>query len=263
VAAINEATWARGEFVHVYAGRTLRPVEVLLLVRLRENFSGAVLELGCGGGRIAGYLLAQAREFHGIDLAPQMIAESQRRYPDGDFAQGDVRDLSRFADGALDAVVAGCNLLDVFDDDERRQVLREITRVLAPGGVVVMSSHNRAYLDRVPSPWHLRVDGLRRGSLRGVLQFGADLVRAPRRISRHLRLRRLERRTPEFALVSDGSHEFSLVHYYVDPVAQFRRFEEEGLEPELAADLEGHSITTGEQAADCSEIYYVARKPAG
>ncbi|MFL5864118.1 MAG: class I SAM-dependent methyltransferase [Solirubrobacteraceae bacterium] len=263
VAAVNEATWSRGDLVSAYGGRRLRPVEVLLLVRLRENLSGAVLELGCGAGRIAGYLVALAREFHGIDLAPQMIAESQSRYPAGHFAQGDVRDLSRFADGSLDAVIAGCNLLDVFDDSERRHVLREIGRLLAPGGVLIMSSHNRAYLARVRPPWHVRVSGLLKAEPRGALQFAADIVRAPRRIRRHRRLRTLERQTPDFALINDGSHEFNLVHYFTDPVAQFRQFRDEGLEPELAADLDGRQIMSGEEAADCPEIHYVARKPAG
>lgn len=64
VGAANQATWSQGAFVSAYANRNLRPVEVLLLVRLRENLSGAVLELGCGAGRIAGYLVALAREFH-------------------------------------------------------------------------------------------------------------------------------------------------------------------------------------------------------
>ncbi|MGZ4172619.1 MAG: methyltransferase domain-containing protein [Solirubrobacteraceae bacterium] len=262
VAATNETAWARGEFVPAYANRTLRPVEVLLFVRLRENLTGCVLELGSGAGRIGGYLVALAREFHGIDLAPQMVAESRRRYPAGDFAEGDMRDLTRFDDGSLDAVIAGCNLLDVFDDAERRRVLREIRRVLAPNGVLIMSSHNRAYLPRVRPPWHVRLTGLLHGRPRGLLEFAADLVRAPRRIRRHQRLRGLERRTPDFAIVSDGAHEFSLVHYFTDPVAQFRQFREEGLEPELAADLEGRAITTGDQAADCPEIHYVARKPA-
>lgn len=245
-----------------YANRSLRPVEVLLLVRLRDELSGAVLELGCGAGRIGGYLLALAREFHGIDLSPQMIAESRRRYPGGDFAEGDVRDLSRFADGSLDAVVAGCNLLDVFDDGERRETLREIRRLLAPGGVLIMSSHNRAYVARVRRPWDIRVDGLMRARPRGALEFASDVLRAPRRIRRHYRLRSLQRPAADFALVSDGAHEFSLVHYFIEPTAQFRQFREEGLEPELAADLDGRPITSGADAPDCPEIYYVARRPA-
>jgi SAM-dependent methyltransferase len=261
VAAANVQIWERGEFVGEYANRTLRPVEVLLLVRLRDQMSGAVLELGCGAGRIGGYLLALAREFHGLDVSPRMIAEARRRYPGGDFAEGDIRDLSRFDDGSLDAVVAGCNLLDVFADGERRALLREIRRVLVPGGMLVMSSHNRAYLTRVRPPWHVRVGGLAHGGARGALQLAADILRAPRRIRRHHRLRALEQPGADFALVSDGAHEFSLVHYFIDPVAQFRQLREEGLEPELAADLDGRPVSSGAEAPDCPEIHYLARRP--
>ena len=262
VAAANRAAWGEGNFVRAYAGRELRPVEVLLLVRLRDSLSGSVLELGCGAGRISGYLIALAREFHGVDVSPQMVAECRRRYPGGDFSQGDVSDMARFADGSVGAVIAGWNLLDVFDDVERRRALRAITRVLVPGGVLIMSSHNRAYLPRVRPPWHLRLGNLRRGRPQGALQLAADLVRAPRRIQNHRRLRPLEQRTTDYALVSDGSLNFTLVHYYIDPATQFRQFREEGLEPDSASDLQGRSITRGDEAPECPEIHYVAHKPA-
>jgi hypothetical protein len=67
VGRLNLDTWTRGEFVGAYANRTLRPVEVLLMVRLREHFCGRVLELGCGPGRITGYLVALAQEAWGLD----------------------------------------------------------------------------------------------------------------------------------------------------------------------------------------------------
>jgi hypothetical protein len=51
------------------------------------------------------------------------------------------------------------------------------------------------------------------------------------------------------------------VHYFIDPVAQFRQLREEGLEPELAADLDGRPVSSGAEAPDCPEIHYVARRP--
>lgn len=263
VGAANVAMWAQGALVGDYATRDLRPIEVLLMVRLREHFGGRVLELGCGGGRITGYLVALAHEVWALDVSPAMIAECSRRYPSAHYIQGDARDLSRFGDDSLDLVLAGWNLLDVYGDAERRQALREIRRVLVPDGLLVMSSHNRAYLPRVRPPWHIRLSGLQSGRRRGALEFAADIVRAPRRIARHRRLRHLQRSTPEFALVSDGAHEFSLVHYFTSSDAQFGQFVEEGLVPVLRADLDGRELGQGYQAPDCPEIHYVARKPAG
>lgn len=262
VGAANLRTWARGGLVRDYSHRELRPVEVLLMVRFREQFSGRVLELGCGAGRITGYLVELAREAFGIDLSAEMIGECRRRYPSARLFEGDARDMSGFDDESLDLVIAGCNLLDVFSDGERRQALRDIRRVLAPDGLLIMSSHNRAYLPRVTRPWQIRVAGLGQGDPRALLRFGADLVRAPRRIGRHLRLRRLELETDDFAIVSDGAHEYSLVHYFTAHDAQFRQFAQEGLEPLLAADLAGRALDRDYRAPDCPEIHYVARRAA-
>jgi SAM-dependent methyltransferase len=237
--------------VRQYASRTLRPVEVMMLVRHREDFAGTVLELGCGAGRITGYLVALAAQAHGLDLSPRMVAECRRRYPAGSFETGDMRDLSRFADTSLDAVVAGNNVIDVFSDAERRATLREIRRVLAPGGLMVMSSHNRAYLPRVRPP-----TGVRRSD---PLRLAYDVINVPRRVLRHRQLRALQRDAPDYAIVSDGSHEFSLVHYYIAPQAQVRQLEEEGFAVLGVADLEGQMLAPGDTAADCSELHYFAR----
>jgi SAM-dependent methyltransferase len=237
--------------VRHYASRTLRPVEVMMLVRHREDFAGSVLELGCGAGRITGYLVALAARAHGLDLSQRMVAECRRRYPAGTFETGDMRDLSRFADASFDAVLAGNNVIDVFSDAERRATLREMGRVLAPGGLMVMSSHNRAYLPQVRPP-----TGVRRSD---PMRFIYDLINVPRRVVRHRQLRALERHAPDYAIVSDGSHEFSLVHYYIAPEAQVRQLEEEGFAVLGVVNLDGQRVAPGDTAADCSELHYFAR----
>jgi SAM-dependent methyltransferase len=238
--------------VRAYANRQLRPVEVLLLVRHRDELSGRVLELGCGAGRITGYLAEISSEAYGIDISSRMIAECRRRYPRGHFSEGDIRDLSRFEDGSLDAVIAGWNVLDIFGDEERRATLREVHRVLREGGLYVMSSHNRAHLPRVHGPAHVRtVDPLR---------FAYDAVRAPIRIRRHRRLIAMERNEADYAIVSDGSHEYSLVHYFTSPQAQFRQLEQEGFEALACADLDGRELGPGDTAPECSELHYLARR---
>lgn len=247
---VNTARWTRGSFIGDYATRVLRPVEVLLLIRHREQLGGRVLELGCGAGRITGYLVALGREVTGLDVSPQMIAECRRRYPAGRFVEGDIEDLSQFADGSLAVVLAGFNVLDIFSDARRRQTLREIHRVLAPGGLLIMSSHNRAYLPHVPGPGHVRRSD--------PLRFAADLVRVPARVTRHRRLLELERDEAEYAIVSDGSHGFTLVHYFTTPESQFRQFEQEGFEPLSCQDLDGEPVGADYRAAACPELHYVA-----
>jgi SAM-dependent methyltransferase len=248
----NRAVWAQGRFIKEYATRQLRPVEVLLLIRYRDDLSGRVLELGCGAGRITGYLVQIAQEAYGLDLSPRMVAECRRRYPTGTFLESDLRDLSTFESGSLDAVVAGYNVLDVLDDAERHGALREVARVLRTGGLLIMSSHNRGYLPEVRRPTQLRTSD--------PLRFAVDLIRAPRAVVRHRRLVALERYERDYAIVSDGAHRYSLVHYFITPEAQFRQLEQEGFQPLSCSDLDGRTLEPGETAPSTSELHYVARR---
>ncbi|MGI9185548.1 MAG: class I SAM-dependent methyltransferase [Solirubrobacteraceae bacterium] len=229
----------------------MRPVEVVLMIRHLEQLGGRVLELGCGAGRITGYVIGLGGEVTGLDVSPGMITECRRRYPAGRFIEGDMADLSRFADDSLDVVIVGFNVLDVFSDARRRHTLREIHRVLVTDGLLIMSSHNRAYLAQVPSPAHVRRSD--------PLRFALDLGRVPRRIVRHRRLRALERDEPGYAIVSDGTHDFLFVHYFITPESQFAQLGEEGFAPLSCDDLDGEPLADGDRAPACPELHYVAR----
>jgi len=141
----NEALWRRTDLVQAYATRTLRPVEVMLLVRYRESLSGRVLELGCGAGRLTGYLAELASTAHGIDISPAMVEHCRRAYPRAAFSERDLRDLSMFEAGSFDAIVASYNVIDVLDDEHRRGVLDGLHRLLVPDGLLIFSTHNRDY----------------------------------------------------------------------------------------------------------------------
>lgn len=110
-----------------------------------------ILDLGVGTGRTYPALAAGAALYVGVDYSAAMIDAAGRRFPTGRFEEGDAADLGRFDDGSFDAVVFSFNGLDYVHPLARRhQALDEIHRVLRPGGVLVMSTHNpRAVLRRV------------------------------------------------------------------------------------------------------------------
>ncbi len=115
-----------------------------------------VLDLGSGEGFGAALLADQAASVTGVDIDERTVEHSRANYPGIDFAVASATDLSAFADASFDAVVT-FELIEHVADQER--VLAEIARVLAPDGLVVMSTPERqAYSeDRdFVNPYHER-----------------------------------------------------------------------------------------------------------
>lgn len=248
-ARASDAAWTSGAHVATYANRSLRPAEVMLLLNYREPLGGRVLEVGCGAGRVTGYLVALGGDVHGIDVSDKMVDYCRTRYPAGVFAQGDMRDLSGFEPGSLDVVVAAYAVLDVVNDAERQQALTEIHRVLAPDGLLMMSSHNRAF--EITGP----VD-----TSRGVLSTLLSLRRAPRRIRNRRSLRRHELQRPGYAILNDSAHDYSVLHYYITRDAQEKQLQENGFALLECTDLDGRAVDSGETAPQHPELHYVARR---
>jgi ubiquinone/menaquinone biosynthesis C-methylase UbiE len=110
-----------------------------------------VLEIGCGAGPLTAWLIDQGAQVTGIDVSPGMLALARERV--GTRAQlllKSVEEPLDFAqDGSIDVVVASLVLHYVRD---WLPPLREFRRVLAPGGVVVFSTHHPAMDWQVYSP---------------------------------------------------------------------------------------------------------------
>lgn len=111
------------------------------LDRLRQT--GAVLELGCGYGRIARRLAEVATRVVGVDTAPESVELAQRLWRSigrCEFLPMDAIDL-RFPDNSFDAVVCLQNGICAFRVDQVR-LLEEALRVSREGGIVLLSSYS-------------------------------------------------------------------------------------------------------------------------
>src|SRR5579871_2816377 len=149
-AAWNSREWATAKHIDTYANRVLTPVEVQIFVRYREALAGRVLDIGCGAGRVLAYLVMLGAEAHGIDLAPAMVEYCRRTVPEAHVRVGNAAALADSVTGTFDVVVAPDNLIDVFDDAERRRVVSGIRDVLAPDGLFIFSSHDLGWLEENP-----------------------------------------------------------------------------------------------------------------
>ncbi len=97
--------------------------------------SGRVLDLGCGTGRLTRALAARSPAV-GLDAAAAMLAQARAVKP-GEFVQGDAFALP-FANASFDGVTA---LRVAFHFARFDMLLREMRRVVAPGGVLVFDTY--------------------------------------------------------------------------------------------------------------------------
>lgn len=250
----NNGIWAGGDFVAGYATRLLRPVEVMLLIRYRDAFAGRVLEIGCGAGRVTSYIVQLGGDVLGMDLSPRMIEFCRRTYPGADYRVGDLRDLAAIGGPDFDVVFMGNNVIDVLDDAERRQTLSRLAeQVLAPEGLLIMSSHNRANAPSIPGV-------IRALGARGRVEALHRTPRVPWWILNRSRLRRHEIQTASYAILNDDAHDFRLLHYYIGRDRQEEQFNELGYELLECLDEDGRVVARGEDAAAHGELHYIAHR---
>ena len=125
----HAATWARFTPHDVFFERYNWPAFAELL----PGPGRATLDLGCGEGRIGAILREQGHRVSGVDVAPSMIERSRERCVYEEVLLSDAASLP-FDDAAFDLVFAFMSLQDM---DDPGAALREVARVLEPGGRLV------------------------------------------------------------------------------------------------------------------------------
>lgn len=101
----------------------------------------AVLDYGCGRGRLCGELAAHGGfDLLGADFSAEMIAAARRDVPGVQFQQVAGGALP-FADGAFDAVLLFAVLTCIASSAAQRALLGELRRVLQPGGLLLVSDY--------------------------------------------------------------------------------------------------------------------------
>lgn len=99
--------------------------------------AGPVVEVGCGPGRITGYLRDRGLDIAGIDLSPAMIDVARAAHPGIAFTVGSMIALD-LPDGSLAGLVAWYSIIHT-PPELLPGVFAEFRRVLRPGGHLLLA----------------------------------------------------------------------------------------------------------------------------
>jgi SAM-dependent methyltransferase len=101
-----------------------------------------VLDLGCSSGRVVRMLAARRPEatWAGCDVNAAAIAWASEALPAIDFAVQPLRPPLPYADGSFDAVFA-ISIWSHYNADSALQWLDELHRIIAPGGLALITTH--------------------------------------------------------------------------------------------------------------------------
>lgn len=252
----NLRVYASPRLVRDYVGRELNDGERAVLRDLRSSLEGRrVLELGCGAGAITAELLALTDDVVGVDISPAMVEYCRSAFPRGTFVVGDLLDLSGYDSGRYDVVVAGANVLDVASHEERPHVVAELRRVLARDGVLYFSSHNRNSTEALRQAQRgprLRLEKRPARLGRGLAAYVQARINR-RRLARHQRFE------PDYAIINDSAHRWSLLHHYTTREAQERELVDAGFELVAVYGMDGRRLEPSDDDSSYTELHYVAR----
>jgi ubiquinone/menaquinone biosynthesis C-methylase UbiE len=105
----------------------------------RVSEHGRVADIGTGPGQIARYLRDHGADAFGIDLSPAMVDLAGKAHPGMEFQQGDMRALA-LPDDSLAGITAFYSIIHIPRPGVTT-ILRELRRVLQPGGLLLLTFH--------------------------------------------------------------------------------------------------------------------------
>ena len=112
---------------------------------LVEKENPKVLEIGCGNGRDAEYILEKTNDYLGTDISEELIKLAREKVPQAEFEVADVTSFE-FPAG-LDIVFAFASLIHVTKE-EFSIILHKLSAALDDGGVIRISlKYNDHYIE--------------------------------------------------------------------------------------------------------------------
>jgi len=114
-----------------------------------------IVEIGCGVGRITRALAAAGATVRAVDVSPRMLELARAENPglgEVEWILGDGRALAGIADASADVCFSHVVFQHIPDPEVTLGYVREIARVLRPGGWAAFGVSNAPDVHRPPPP---------------------------------------------------------------------------------------------------------------
>jgi SAM-dependent methyltransferase len=108
-----------------------------------------VLDFGCGCGRVARHLLAEDLSLFGVDWNAAAVRWCRRHLPSGRFVVGGLRPPLRLSSALTFDLIYAFSVFTHLPLEAQTAWLEHLAGRLAPTGVIVLSTHGRAFADQL------------------------------------------------------------------------------------------------------------------
>jgi len=112
--------------------------------------SGSILEAGCGSGRYVKYLHDRGYDCAGIEYNARTVEDAKNKWPELQIIEGDVEQMP-YPDNTFKGMIS-IGVIEHFEEGPEK-VLAEMRRVLAPGGIALITVPCLNWLRRLKGPF--------------------------------------------------------------------------------------------------------------
>jgi len=258
--ALNRAAWSVDATVRAFGeseGWTDLG-ESFAMFRVAPEMAGKpILDIGVGAGRTTPLLRNISDDYVAIDFTPAMVDICRSRYPDVRVEFGDARDLANFSNASFSLVNFSFCGIDAVNHSDRQLILKEVHRVLKPGGIFLFSTHNQLGPGHGEKPWTVRLSDVKHPDrLR-------DLVTSARQnVENYRRGRRLHEDHGDWSMMTAMAHNFGIVIHYSTIDRQLVELADHGFEanPEVYENATGRLVAPGDDTRGAWWFHLIARK---
>lgn len=214
-----------------------------------------MLDIGIGAGRTTRHFAPRVKEYLGVDYVPGMIEVVKRKFPSPEphvrFEVADAQSMPQISDQYYDFCLFSFNGLDCNPYDERMKGLKEIYRILKPGGYFLFSTHNLQAIDVI-----FEIE-----KTKNPVRLGYSLFKY---LFLHLILGNVNKlKKKDRIYIRDAAHLFRVKHMYHAPAEAVKQLKEVGFsEIRMFNYPESDEITDQDPATvtDSAFIFLLARK---